>query len=169
MNTPIDSSEVEQLYRRYWPALRAKCARMLGDQAAAEDVAQETFTRLWRERAGIDEPQAVAAWLYRTSTRLAIDRLRRRARGEVAVEDLAPDRRDPPSGHDEEARAAGRRLLASLAQAAPPRELEVALLSRIDGMTHDEIGEVTGRSARTVRRLLGKFDERVKRWTANHQ
>ena len=162
--TRIDSGTVEQLYRRYYPALQTKCARMLRDRAEAEDVAQETFARLWNSRAGIDDPNAVLAWLYRTSTRLAVDRLRRRGRS-VAVEDLAPPLRDPASEHDEEARANTRRLLAEIANHVPARELEVALLSRIDGLTHDEIGEVTKRSGRTVRRLLARFDERVRAWS----
>lgn len=155
--------DVEQLYRRYWPALAGKCARMLRDPSAAEDLAQETFVRLWKSRARIDEPQAVLAWLYRTSTRLAIDRMRRERRT-VAIADLAPRAREPAASIDEAARAEHRDLLASLAGEVPADELEVALLSRVDGMTHDEIGLVTQRSGRTVRRLLKKFDERVKRW-----
>ena len=49
--------------------------RMLGSRADAEDVVQEAYVR-WHEAAhqGIDSPEA---WLVTTTTRLAIDRLRR--------------------------------------------------------------------------------------------
>ena len=49
--------------------------RMLGSRADAEDIVQEAFVR-WREagRGGIENPEA---WLVTTTSRLAIDRLRR--------------------------------------------------------------------------------------------
>lgn len=156
--------DVEELYRRYYPSLSAKCARMLQSPQEAEEVAQEAFTRFWQSGPKNDDIRSVTAWLYRTSTRLAIDRMRR-GRRQVSVADLAPQDQDQPSSIDEEARREARRLLSAIAKEAPQAELEVVLLSRIDGLTHAQIWEVTGRSERTVRRLLRKFDERVGTWT----
>lgn len=149
--------DVEQLYRRYFPVIREKCARMLRDAAEAQDVAQETFTRLWSERARLRDDAGVASWIYRTSTRLAIDRFRRAARDgddEPAL-DAATD------GVDAAERLASRQLLARLAALAPDDELEVAVLSRVDGLTHGEIAGVLGRSDRTVRRLLERLEARL--------
>lgn len=70
---------VEQMYRTYFATIHAKCTRMLGDTHEAEDVAQETFVRLWRDSAALDDdPYRVSGWIYRTATRLAIDQLRGR-------------------------------------------------------------------------------------------
>src|SRR2546426_9830284 len=52
---------------------------MLSDLAEADDAAQETFVRLWRARFRDSDPRRLTAWIYRTSTRIAIDRLRKRA------------------------------------------------------------------------------------------
>src|SRR2546428_13546249 len=52
---------------------------MLSDLAEADDAAQETFVRLWRARLRDSDPRRLTAWIYRTSTRIAIDRLRKRA------------------------------------------------------------------------------------------
>jgi len=41
---------IEHTYRRYFALIRGKCTRVLGDTSEAEDVAQETFTRLWWHR-----------------------------------------------------------------------------------------------------------------------
>jgi RNA polymerase sigma-70 factor (ECF subfamily) len=149
--------DVEQLYRRYFPLIREKCARMLRDRAEAQDVAQETFTRLWADRARLRDDAGVASWIYRTSTRLAIDRFRRAARDGDAV--LAGD--DAPDGIDAAERLASRQLLARVAALAPDDELEVAVLSRVDGLTHGEIAAVLGRSDRTVRRLLDRLEARL--------
>src|SRR5438477_9501783 len=77
---------VDAVYRRYFPSIREKCKRMLGDSEESRDVAQETFARLWAAQLPLREPNQVVAWIYRTSTRLAIDRLRAR-RSERGIED----------------------------------------------------------------------------------
>src|SRR5262245_27924226 len=52
--------------------------RLLHDRSEAEDVAQETFLRLWKD-AGRFEPKArVTTWLHRIAHNLCIDRLRGR-------------------------------------------------------------------------------------------
>ena len=71
--------------------------RMLGDQAEAEDVAQETFLRLWRD-AGRYEARGhkPSTWLYRVAHNLCVDRLRaRKPQGDVE-EQTASDRTSAP-------------------------------------------------------------------------
>jgi len=158
--TGLAEDEIEHTYRQYFQILRQKCARMMRDPTEAQDVAQETFVRLWSNRADIGDARAVTAWLYRTSTRLAVDSYRRnrtRAPFDDAHE-LIERRSDEPD------RLHACRLLERIAGRVPTRELEVAILSRLDELTHDEIGEVTGMSGRSVRRLLSKFDSRLARF-----
>ncbi len=157
--------ELDSLYRRYFPLLREKCRRMLGDAAEAEDLAQETFMRLWSTGLESDDPRAVTAWIYKASTRLAIDRLRERARkagrGPASEEDeRALEQLASPQPASDDA-VAMRRELQGLARALPARELEVALLHRLDGLTQPEIGELLQISLRTVRRCLARLDRQL--------
>jgi RNA polymerase sigma-70 factor (ECF subfamily) len=157
--------EVESFYRRHFPLLREKCRRMLGDAAEAEDLAQETFVRLWRADLDADDPRAVTSWIYRTSTRLAIDRIRaraRQARPEARDEEGASEleRVAAPSSPSDEALSV-RRQLQELARSLPAQELEIALLHRLDGLTQLEIADVLQISDRTVRRCLSRLDERL--------
>src|SRR5262245_30915241 len=131
------SVDVEQAYRRYFPIIREKCARMLGDRAEAQDVAQETFTRLWSERARLRDIDARASWSYRTSTRLAVDRYRQASRyDELSSGD------DVSAVVDAAQHLQTRRMLAQIAHRIPAAELEVAILSRIDGLSQPEIARV---------------------------
>ncbi len=148
--------DVEHTYRRYFPIIREKCSRMLRDRAEAQDVAQETFARLWSERDRLQDPGAIASWIYRTSTRIAIDRYRRVHREEALAEDAGFEA-------DAGGRIDARRMLERVAKRVPPDELEVAVLSRIDGLSQDEIAQVVGCSERTVRRLLQKLETRLTR------
>jgi len=154
----VDGGEdIESLYRRYFPLVREKCRRMLADAEEATDVAQETFIRFWRARPENLEPNQVTAWIYKTSTHLAVDRIRRRRPREPL--NLESSTAYPVA--DAAATVDLRRLLAQVARYVPRRELEVAVLHRADGMDQNEIAEVTRLSARTIRRLLTRFDERV--------
>jgi DNA-directed RNA polymerase specialized sigma24 family protein len=56
-------SELELAYRRCFPVIREKCRRMLGDAGAADDVAQETFMKLWKSRFVDADPRTLAAWV----------------------------------------------------------------------------------------------------------
>ena len=151
---------VGELFRQLYPVIRAKCARILGDSREAEDVAQETFLRLCQAKIREESPRARLAWVYRTSTHLAVDRWRRqRSTPEVPMEGVeAADGAAPADGV-----LAARRALQAVLARVPAGELEVAVLSRIDRLTHPEIAEVMGRSERTVRRMLDRVDRRLAR------
>jgi RNA polymerase sigma-70 factor (ECF subfamily) len=154
---------VGELFRQLFPVIRAKCARILGDSREAEDVAQETFLRLCQANLRDRDPRVRLAWVYRTSTHLAVDRWRRqRSTPEVPME-----RADAPDGAAAaDGTVAARRALQVVLARVPADELEVAVLSRIDRLTHPEIAEVTGHSERTVRRMLERVDQRLARLEA---
>jgi RNA polymerase sigma-70 factor, ECF subfamily len=133
---------------------------MLGTGAATEDVVQETFVRLWRSGPNPAEspPGLVMSWLYRTSTRLAIDTIRERRH----LADEGPEDLTLPCGAPRaDAILAARARIRALAATIPEDELEAALLARVDGLSQPEVANVLGVSERTVRRLLERFDERT--------
>jgi RNA polymerase sigma-70 factor, ECF subfamily len=161
-STPaLSPQDLARAYAQFWPPIRAKCRRLLAS-AEAEDVTQETFVRLWqwRERPALGSPDAartVLAWLYRTSTRLAIDTLRARAWHGSGTDALA----SVPCGIDLDAALAAKTAIRDIGRAATDEELEAVILSRIDGLSQPEIAGVLGISERTVRRVLQRFDERT--------
>ena len=127
---------------------------MLGDRDEAQDLAQDTFIRLWRARLPLDDTRTVTTWIYKTATRLAIDQLRARAVREALAWSDEVDA--GPFGV-----VSARRRILALAGSVPSDELEAAVLDRLDGLTHAECAEVLDVSERTVRRLLSRFDARV--------
>lgn len=152
-------SDLTAAYRRYFPLLVRKCARMLRDSQEAQDVAQESFARLCEAEVLDADPRVVTAWLYRTSTRLAIDRIRGRTRLSVGLDEL---QLSVPTSSPE-ARAHAQVAFQRLVRTWPRAELEAVLLSRVDGLTQPEIAEVMGIHERSVRRLLSQLEARVER------
>lgn len=150
--------EIERFFRENFAVIRAKCARML-DGEEASDVAQEAFVRLCESGVVHEQAAARAAWIYRTCTRLAIDRLRRRGRGVETAAGPGSEAAGGAAPADEV--LAARQLLAAVAGLVPADELELAVLCRVDGLTQVEAAEVTRRSERSVRRLLARLDGRL--------
>lgn len=92
------------LVERYERPVFSLAYRLLGDDAEAEDAAQESFLRAWRALGRYDFERPFSTWLLSITAHFCIDRLRRRRPGESL--DALPAWRQPPSdGADPEAEA----------------------------------------------------------------
>lgn len=80
--TPGDDlvDSFEALFEEHWPKIYGVLYNMVGDHLEAEDLALETFWRLF-ERPPKD-PSFISAWLYRVATNLGLNALRSRKRRE---------------------------------------------------------------------------------------
>jgi RNA polymerase sigma factor (sigma-70 family) len=153
-------ADVDSVYRRYFPVIRAKCRRMLADAEEAQDVAQETFARLCNAGLMGRDARQVIAWIYRTSTHLAVDLLRqRKGRPGAGVGAIDRERHDP--GHEDV--VAIRQLLGHYAKRLGAGALKLLILQRLDEMTQPQIAQVLGTSERTVRRRLLKLEQRLEK------
>jgi RNA polymerase sigma-70 factor (ECF subfamily) len=71
-----------ELYRRYGPAIYARCRTLLADESAAEDATQETFLRVQRHLDRVPSAREALYWIYRVATNYCLNELRtRRGRG----------------------------------------------------------------------------------------
>ncbi|HKT45615.1 MAG TPA: sigma-70 family RNA polymerase sigma factor, partial [Gaiellaceae bacterium] len=90
----------EQLFRSHWPRAYRAALLVVGDAAAAEDIAQESFLAAVRALDRFDRRRPFGPWLHRIVVNRAIDWARaRNLRGEVEADDsLAADAEpDPPA------------------------------------------------------------------------
>lgn len=72
----------EQLYSvlidRYKEGLYRHCFKIMRDEDAAEDVAQEAFIKAYVSLADFDRVHAFSTWLYKIATNIALGELRRK-------------------------------------------------------------------------------------------
>ena len=63
--------------------------RMIPNQAVAEELAQEVFLRVYKNRDGYEPSAKFTTWLYRIATNMALNKIRdtKRERGQVSLED----------------------------------------------------------------------------------
>lgn len=118
-------------------------------------MAQEAFERLWRHRDAVTDPGRIIAWLYTTSTCLAVDRLRAR-RPEATEDDLPASSASIP-----ERIVAARASIARVAAALEADDLQLLIPWRVDGLGQRELAALRGTSERTIRRRLQHIKERL--------
>lgn len=90
---------MRQLHDEHASALWAFCLHLTGnDRAHAEDVAQETLLRAWRNASVLEESRgSVRSWLFTVARNIVIDEWRsKRARKEIPTDDLG----DQPTAGD---------------------------------------------------------------------
>lgn len=152
-----EAAAARVLAERLVPRLLAVATRMLsGDRAEAEDVAQETMLRLWRQapdwRPGAAQ---VSTWAYRVAANLAIDRLRRRGRAqELEAAGESPDGAAPAWAQLAEAERLAA-LDAALA-ALPERQRQAVVLRHIEGLSNPEIAEIMEVGVEAVESLTAR-------------
>ncbi|MBN9517686.1 sigma-70 family RNA polymerase sigma factor, partial [bacterium] len=131
-----DEAAFAELVRRHARLVRGAARRVLGDPAAADDVAQAAFLALARKAAARGWGPTVGPWLYRVAVRLAVRARTRGARrpGPLPADVPAPPA-DPAAGLSwAEARAA---LDAGLAR-LPERLRAPLVLCYLQQLTRDE-------------------------------
>ena len=151
-----DQSAARALTLRLLPGALALARRMLGDEAEAEDTAQEAMLRLWKQAPAWEPGRAKAStWLYTVVQNLCRDRLRRRGRVE--------HRAEPPELPDENTSALemlmaddrARALRASLCT-LPERQQTALHLKFFEELTNIEIAAVMETTVEAVESLLGR-------------
>ncbi len=150
-----DPAAIRALVARKLPRILGLAQRMLFDAAEAEDVAQETFIRVWRHAANWRPGEAkFDTWLHRVALNLCYDRLRRRRERPTA--DL-PEQVDTGPAPDRNLHAldVGKRVAASLAD-LPPRQREAIVLCHYQELGNIEAAALMHVSVEALESLLSR-------------
>ena len=154
-----------ELVRRHHLQVLALSRSMLGDDAEADDAAQEVFLKAWRALGRFAGDSGFGTWLYRIASNHCLDLLRQRSRRRTeSLDELVEGEGDAlervlgsSAGPSDALEAAdlGARVLASL-----PEEQRLALVLReTQGLRYDEIAQVMGCSVDSVKARLRRARE----------
>ena len=152
-------------------------AKMLGDDADAEDISQQVFIRVWKSAARYEPTAKFTTWLFKITRNLVFNELRRRKRHPTRSLDATLDEDDRPlQMPDPGTKAADTALLDEEMQAAIQKAIEelpdvqrmAIVLRRYDDIPYEDIGEILGLSVPAVKSVLFRarteLREKLKRY-----
>src|SRR5688572_23289246 len=148
-----DSEAFSALFDQYFTAIYRYLVSLSGDADTADDLAQETFIRAYRNLHRLGPPYAMRPWLYRIAHNIFISHIKG-AKSAISLDsDLAIASDEPGPEH----------LVLSSEWAGPvgsalkrlsPTYREALILRELDGFPYNDIAEIMGVSLENVKVVL---------------
>ena len=150
------ASGFEALFMEHWAHVYRILQRIVGDPSEAEDLALETFFRLYERYPPREAEFNIGGWLYRVATNLGLHSIRswkRRERyettaGKFALEETSEDHPAEILAKEEE------RRFVRLALARMNQQSSKLLILRYSGMSYKEIARTLGLAPTSIGPLL---------------
>jgi RNA polymerase sigma factor (sigma-70 family) len=174
-----DEAALGAIMQRWELPVKSVIARLVFNASEAEELAQETFVRVWQQRARFRAGAEFRPWVFSIAVNLARNRLRWwRRRPNISLDEwtegsggAASQKRDErvEEGGATELERTERALAVREAIAALPTELrEAIVLFEYEQMSHAEIAAAVGATPKAVEtriyRAKEKLRETLKRW-----
>jgi len=144
-----DSTDLayERAYEAHWSDVFRFALAWTNDWAAAEDLAQEAYLRLWNQRNRLDWSRPPLPWLLVTTRRLATDRFRQLRRR------LSPP--PPPESMNDTVHARWLDVAAAMGSLTPI-ERSALVMTALEGIPYEEAARVLGTSAGALRAAVSR-------------
>lgn len=146
-----DMTAFAAIYERYGVACYNLALRVLGEPAAAEDIVQEVFVKLFASLRGFRGDAPFGAWLKRMAANATIDATRQRMR--FRDDDVDALFAAMPV---QDSNAESRTDTWSLLMRLPPRARAVVILHEVEGYTHKELAELFGQTESYSKSILAR-------------
>jgi len=168
-----DERAFAELVRRFQGRVTNLVARVLNDRSCADDLAQETFVRVFVHRRNYRQGSKFSTWLFTIAANLAKNEIRRRVRRRNwfsldALQELLSDSiiqlADPTEGRESLMEREQLQEAIGRAIATVPEKYRLALVLRdIEGLAYEEIADVLGVPGGTVRSRINRARGMLKR------
>jgi RNA polymerase sigma-70 factor, ECF subfamily len=164
-----DAEAFERIYRLHSRRVFSLCLRMVGNQAEAEDLAQEAFLQLFRKIQTFRGESAFSTWLHRLTVNVVLMRLRRKTAAETSLEEMS-ESHEEGGGPPKEVGIADLKLAGSVDRVnleravaqLPPGYRTVFVLHDVQGYEHNEIAELMDCSIGNSKSQLHKARTRLR-------
>lgn len=168
-DAPSDASVVAQvldgdaeafgiILRRYEPGLLRFATRMLGSPDAAADAVAESLVRAYRHLTQCRDPEHLKSWLYRITGNRCRSHIGRRHMSDIALDD-APPLADPVDTWAVLERAEQVALVERALAALQPEKREAFVLKHVEGLSYEEMADVTGARIPTLKMRVHRARE----------
>ena len=167
-----DADAYEALVREYEKNVYNLALRMTGNTEDAYDMSQEAFLKAWRALSTYQFDAAFSTWLYRLTTNVCLDFLRKRnrqAHSSLTTEDENEEPReysvpDPAPGPEEQAVSSWQQEAVQAAMQQLPEDYRLVLQLRVvEDLPYEQIADVMGIPVGTVKSRLSRARLQLKK------
>jgi len=155
----------ESIFHKYWSTIHRFLSRMVNDPAEAEDLALETFYRLYKHSADKQDASNTRGWLFKVASNLALQSIRsfkRREHYEVTAGKNALDEKHEDQPSRIFAKKEEQRLVRVALGQMNTRQAEL-LIMRHSGMSYKEIANSLHLSPTSIGPLLLRAEREFER------
>ncbi|MDA0873538.1 MAG: RNA polymerase sigma-70 factor [Bacteroidetes bacterium] len=146
-----DATSYAELFDASYDALHRYALYIMHDDAAASDILQDVYLKLWQVRETIDPERSLRALMYQMVRNYALNHERQRKRHAAeAIEADHPSVGFDSVNDDELDAAVLKERLQIWIDEMPERRREAFMLSRFEGLSHDEIASLMDLAPKTV-------------------
>lgn len=164
-----DLQAMEILYEHFKASLFSLALRYTYNFAAAEDVIQDVFMKVFTNLHTLDEDKAFVGWLYRITVNTCLSYLRSHKKlrqKTIPLDDVQGMVADTEPTVIEKAE---NKILEQTIQKLPPRLKSVFLLHDVQGFKHQEIAHILGCSVGTSKSQLFKARKKMRKLLEHKQ
>lgn len=139
-----DARAFDELINRYKRQVFALIYRLIRNQSDAEDVAQETFIKAYRNLSSYDPAHPFLTWLFKIAHNSAIDFLRAQKPESLSIhdDDNPLDIEDTQISLEDKIEASSQQeLIEKVLSALPPLYREILVLRHQQELSYEEIAE----------------------------
>jgi RNA polymerase sigma-70 factor (ECF subfamily) len=145
---------------KYFPKVKCFITRFIKSSAIAEDLTQDVFAKIWENFDKITRIEYRDAYIYRIARNTALDYIGQKYKEEKLISNFKPEEN---YSIEEELEAKELELLIELTiSGMPSQRRTVYEMSRIKGLTNDEIAKNLNISKKTVENHLTLALKRIK-------
>jgi len=164
-----DATAFRELYEAYQGRIFLFAFRFTKSKAAAEEIVQEVFVKLWEKREQIKIEKNFSAYITRVARNLILDGLKRAALDKKAQQKIYANMQALRSTTAEVLlQKELDRLHHQAINNLSPQRKKVYLLSREEELSYEQIAEKLGISRNTVRNLMTSALQSIREDLSNH-
>jgi RNA polymerase sigma-70 factor (ECF subfamily) len=165
-----DKEAFEELVRRHQHRVFAVAGGILRQREDVEDIAQQVFVKAYFSLKRFDQRAAFSTWLYKITVNECWDLLRKRkVRPLIYESDLSEDQARQMGASDERAarepdisdKLEARQRVERLLEGLDARDRTMLILKEVEGFAVEEIAEILGLNANTVKVRLFRARRRI--------
>ena len=158
-----DADAFEQLVAAYRDQVFRLALRMCGNEADADEVAQEAFLSAWKALPNFRGDSRFSTWLYQLTSHAAIDLMRSLSFVNEDDESCELDRPDPAPGPQQQAeQSETRQAVRDAIGQLSPEYRQIVVLRFLQELSYEEIGAVLKLPPGTVKSRLNRAKSQLK-------